>query len=247
MRNQAQHSWMVIVIKLFNLLIAAIHRNGILNQIVRTDGEKVRLLRKDVCQHCRSRHLNHHAKRNLRVERQTFVCQFLARLCCKLLCRTQLLNRRDHGKHDPERSVYAGTVKRPELGLEQLRIIQANADRTITEKRIFFRRDLQHCGRFVSADVQRPYGHRAVLRRLQCSAVDRKLFLLRRQLRPVHIKKLAAEQTNTVSPARNRVLDLRRRGDIGFHLDHGAVLGTGFAGPICFKCLLPRGKYISLV
>ena len=138
-----------------NLLVDAVHRAGVLNQVIRADREEVNLLRQHIRADSRHRNLDHNADLDVRVEGYTFRGQHVLRLLEHLLCITHLIHRRNHREHDTQITVLRGTQQRAKLNQKQLRLIQANADRAVAEERILFLLQRQ-CGHFlVAADVQR--------------------------------------------------------------------------------------------
>src|SRR5690606_37861644 len=101
--NEAQHldyCWMIRFIHLRDALIHTIDSKCKLDEIIRTDAEKVNFLRKHISNHHCRWYLNHTAHRDLLIEHNAFRTQLLLRFLKRSLCRSNLINRCNKWKHD---------------------------------------------------------------------------------------------------------------------------------------------------
>ena len=98
-------------------LVGAVHRQAVLNEIVRADGEEIDLARQQIGSVCRRRNLDHHADRHLRHDFAP-AHELRARVGDHLPRLAHLLDARHERKHDPELPVTRGPQQRAQLHLE---------------------------------------------------------------------------------------------------------------------------------
>ena len=113
--NEPQHGRMLRRIEVCHSGVAALDRKRILRQVVRADGEKVRLLREHIRADRRDRDFDHDADLDVRVIVYALCVEQIPRLAEHLLRVAQLVDRRDHREHDAQVAVPGGAQQRAQL------------------------------------------------------------------------------------------------------------------------------------
>src|SRR5919107_1511446 len=161
-------------------------------------------------------------------ELRSFVLQLAAALLDELFSGVQFHSIHDHGKHNSQVAVRGGAQDRAQLRLEELGHVQTHPDAAPPQEWVLFL-GLVHAGQvLVPAHVQRADYDRPLAERLGHFAVSPVLFLLRRQLRPLHKQELCAEESHSLRSPLESALRLFRRADVGCDLDALTVSGTSF-------------------
>src|ERR1035437_652025 len=127
----------------------------------------------------------------------------------------RFVNGRNHWDHyfqislrrSPDQGTNLRAKKRLKFGI--------NPHRTITEKGIFLRRQLQIFQRLVTADIQSSDDYRTTASGCQRPAIDFKLFVLLRRRFAVEKKHFGAEEADAFRPRSNRCSRFVGAGDVG--------------------------------
>ena len=141
-------------------LVHPIDGQGVLDQVVGADGEKVGVLGQQIGHGHRRGHLDHDAHLELRVEGHPLGGQLPLYVFQHLASLQQLSHPGDERKHHPHLAVHRSAQDGPKLGAEQGRLLEAVADGPEPQGRVYLRGQLQGTGELVPADVQGADVHR---------------------------------------------------------------------------------------
>ncbi len=124
--------------KLSKIICLPVACQGILCQVIGPDREKINLF----CQFLRnqngSRRLDHNTDLRIFLVRNALGIQFCHHFLTCSFAFLHFPHRCDHRKHDRYFPISGSAVQSPELGAEYFGTVQADADRTYTQGRIFF-------------------------------------------------------------------------------------------------------------
>ena len=238
--DTAQHCRVQGSIQLLYLSIPAVHRDGVLGQVIGADAEEVCLLRHQVGGQSSSRCFNHHAQCNLRVVLQAFAAQLLLTFLQQTAGCADFLHAGDQRQHNLDVFLLRSrTQQRTQLGLKKRLFAQTVTDGAPTQKRVLLAAHLQIGDLLVSTDIQRADDDLLALHQMGNTAVRFQLFLLIRHSRTVHEQKLGAEQPDSFRSVFQSSLCFHHAADVGIQL-------VASAGGICGR-LVPINRQHRLL
>ena len=224
------------VVEMGHGLVGAVDGQGVLDQVVGADGEKLQPLDEGAERHGRRRHLDHAAHLDMLVK----FCLALAQLALGLFDHGEglddLAGMGEHGDQEAHLAELGGAQDGAQLGEEDLRLGQAVTDRAQAERRI--RLDAlgpaQGAGLLVGADVESANGYRLAGHGLDHGLVGLELLFLVGNVIPVHEQEFGAIQAYPIGIDAFRVVGVLRHLDIHFESDVDAVKrrGAGGAQPV---------------
>ena len=134
--DQSQHGRIGGIVQIRDFFVAAVDGQGVLDQVVRADAEEIHFLDEMVDHHHGRRNFDHHADRDLAIERHAAFLEIFHHVGQNHFRLPQFLQRRDQGKHDMHVSHGAGPQDGPQLRAKQRQIPQRQADAPQTQERI---------------------------------------------------------------------------------------------------------------
>ena len=181
-------------------IVAAVDRQQILDEIVGADAEELAMARQEVDRGRRARNLDHAAHFHLLVKLHLAFPEFLLRFFQNCIGARQLVHAADHRIHHAHPSKRAGPEDGPQLLLEQLRVLQAEADRPEAQKRIglVVGQPGNALQRFVAAQVERANDHGVGRKGRDDRPVARKLLVFAGQSRGIQVEILRAKESNSL-------------------------------------------------
>ena len=212
--------------------ISAVHGQGVLRQVVAADGEEVGLGGDQIGGDRSGRRLHHDP--HLRHRAPEFGGEFGHHGPH----RPQLRKAGDHRRHDLGRGLHP--QDRPQLGAQQLRPREANANPAQAQRRVLFMRQRQIGHRLVAAYVQGADDQRPAIQRLGDRLVGGQLLGLVRRGGAVEEQEFGAQQAAALGAGLDRGQGLAGGAQVGEDLDPRSVrhsagilrggLGGGAAG-----------------
>ena len=204
--------------------IAAIGREGVLQQVVRSEAHEAELARVGVRHKDGRRDLEHHPKVHV-PDRLAFRDQFRPRPVDETTERRYVASIRDHRRHHLHSSLEGGAVARAQLRHEDVRPVVGHAERADSEEwvRLPFEREIGNG--FVAAHVEQADRHRM---RRACGddlAIRLGLLALRRRSRSLEKQEFGPEESDAARAQGYRARSLTRRADIGEQIDRDSVSG----------------------
>ena len=174
--------------------VAAIHRKGVLGEIVRANREEIRFLGKNLGHHSHDRNFRHDAARHGGdPERTGFLSQNRLRV-------KQFRHRCDHRKHDAQIPELGSAKQSAKLRAEDFRPVKPDADAAFAKEWVVFFRNRQISERLVSPDVKRADNHGTVRAEGKGDGfVFFKLLVFARGRGALHEQKLRAQQADAVA------------------------------------------------
>ena len=137
----------------------------------------------------------------------------------------EILDAGDHGEHHRQRAELGRPVDRPQLCLEQLGPLEAQADPADAEERVVLDGDVQVRSVLVPADVQRAHDQREAVELADHRRHRLVLLVLARRLVPAEEQELGAHQPDALGTRLDGGGRLARAIDVGDDLDAVAVGG----------------------
>ena len=159
---------MIGVIELAQVGVLAVYRQGVLGQVVGTNGEEGGFLCQLVGQHGSGGGFHHHANGNI-LGFDALLGQLCPHLGAQRLGLLQLPHGSHHGEHHHQVAVGRGPENGPELGTENFLPGQADSQTPQTQSGIFFLLKAHIVHLLVRTNVQGTNDHRAVAHGLICS------------------------------------------------------------------------------
>ncbi len=202
---------------------------GVLGQVVGADGEEVHLLGQHVGHDGGGGGLDHDAVLHVLAVGHALLVQLLAHLGQDGFNLQHLLQVGDHGEHDVQLAVYRRAQQRPQLGAEDIRLLEADADGPVAHGGVLLPLDAEVGGLLVAAQIQGTHHHRPGSQPGQHLLIDLKLSLLGGEIGAVQVDELAAEQPNAAAPPGNHRVDVPQTADVGAHQNLVAALGHRLA------------------
>ena len=139
-----------------------------------------------------------------------------------------LREHRDHRQHDAKLAPAGSLQQRADLGAQQSRAVEGEADGAPAERRIFLMRDVLEIGQhLVAADVDGAEGDRLVARDVEHVAVEPLLRLGAREGGGDHELQLGAEQADAGRARFGELRQVDRQAGIHHQVDLDAVLALG--------------------
>ncbi len=223
------------------LRMAAVDGQAVLGQVIGADAEEVHLACEYRCQQrCRG-HFDHDA------DLQVAYFDLFAQTLHHVTRGTPFLHRTDHGEHDPQRATIGRGEQGAQLGFENLRALQAQANATHTEEGVFLGRHRPVWQGLVAADIQRTHHQRAPVQRIEHAPV---LALLRgviRRLGMLHEHQLGAQQAHRFRAQLHGVGGFTAGTDIGRHFHTHTVTGLRFAEALGMRLLAPLLRRLTFM
>ncbi len=225
-RHQLQHRRMQGVVEVRHGIVGAVDGQGVLDQVVGADGQKIQLLGEALHHERGGRNFDHAADLDaFIVGRMLGVQAFLGGLDV-VQGLVQLRQRTQHRDQHLHAAVVRGAQDRAQLRMKQVRLGQAQADGAQAQRRVRALTALHLRQLLVRAQVQGADGDRQAFQAFRHAAVGQELLFLVRQFRPVHEQEFAAEQADAGSAVFVHQRDVLRQFDIGMQLHRCAVQGA---------------------
>src|SRR5210317_1458870 len=142
------------LVKVGNMLVAAIDRQTILDQIVGANREKIDFFSQQISNQNSRRGLNHDADFDIFIEDNTFRDQVLPYSLKELLTEADLCYTGDHREHNAKRSERRSPENRPQLNPEQVNLFERESDGTQAHRRIHFIGEVELRNKLVTSDIQ---------------------------------------------------------------------------------------------
>ena len=214
--------------------VHAVHRGGVLAEIVGADAGKIHLPDRHVRDQRDGGNLDHDAGPD-GSKGFTLGLQLLPNLPQRGFCPADIVHAAHHGEHDPKIPRHGGPQRGPKLGLKNLRVGEAQAQRPVSQEGVLFLRQLQAVQLLVPADVQSPQSHRPPFKGLQNPGVNLHLLVLPGQGIPAHVEEFRSEQAHAVGETGG--LQLLRGGgtDVELHVDADTVPGNRLCALVFFR------------
>ena len=113
------------LVQVADVLVRPIDGQRVLNEIVRADGEEIRLGGQNVRDNRGGRHLDHDSDRNIGIVRDSLGIQLRAQLAHERLHLPQLLHAGDDREHDLDLAERRGAKQRAQLRAEHVAMFHA--------------------------------------------------------------------------------------------------------------------------
>ena len=227
-----------------DLRVAAVDREGVLDEIVRADAEEVHVRREERGDDSGGRGLDHDADLHVVGVLLALVGELDLGLLDELLHALDLADADDHRHHHCGLAVEASTQNGLDLREEEVMPVEADAQRAVAEERVLLRVDVEIGQGLVAADVHRADDADVAAAFLDRSAVCLELILLRRDRRRAHEDELGAEQPDALRTVGQCVVHVHVRADVRRQLDARAVLCDG--GEILERGVVRREFFLLL-
>ena len=197
--HQAQHRRVQGVVQVVDIFVAAVDGQGILDQIIGADAEKIHVLGQDVGNDGGGWNFHHDAHRDVLVKGDVLAAQFLLGLFQEFLGLEQLFDPGYHREHDGGVAVMAGPQDSTQLGLEDVGLLEAEADGAQAHYRVDFFLDFPQGGKqLVAAEVQGTDDGIVRADRLDHILVGLEMVLLAGDILTVEVEKFGAVQADTL-------------------------------------------------
>ncbi len=199
-----------------HLLVGAIDRQRVLDQVVGSDREEVDLLGEGVGHQRCAGDLDHHPDGDLPAELDPLVLQVLHDVVEDHLGLAQLHQRADHGEHDADVALGAGAHDGAQLALEHGDVVQAHADRAVAQERVALGTGGLALGVLVRAQVEGAEDQRLALEPPQGFGGGLVVILLRRLTGLTgEVKELGAVEADALCAAIDGLVDALGDLDVG--------------------------------
>src|SRR5437870_4723348 len=187
------------LVKMRDLLVHAIDRKRILNEIVCSNTEKIDLGCEHACADGCAWDLYHRANLESFGHIDFGAAQFLSAFIEHRDRPAQFIQPGDHRKHDFYVADGAGTENSAQLRLEDVYILKTETDRAPAKKRVQLIGDI-YCTRsqFIAAEIKRSNNQRIRPDALRDFSINFVLFVLAWQSRSVQIQKLGAIKSDAL-------------------------------------------------
>ena len=234
------------IVKVIQLRVLPVDSQRILGEVIGPYAEEVHFFCQQIANHNCGRSLYHNAL--LYVCKRNFLfSQLFLYFLHNLLDLSYFLYRNDHRIHNGDRSKYTRPEQRPQLGLENIRLAQANTDRPVSHRRVFLMIQPEIIRLFIRANVQCPDNHFFARHHLSCLFICLKLFLLGREIVPANIKEFTSEQPDTSGVILQCIPNIADTADISIDFDFSSIQSYVFFPLHLLKDLLLFGFLTSPV
>ena len=163
------------------------------------------------------------------------------------ICVHHFFNGNDHGEHNADMSICTCPQKSPELCLQNLFLIQADADCPVSKERIFFLWKLKIIQAFIAADVQSPDGQLTFSQKLSRLSVYIELLFLRWKMVALHVEELTSEKSDSVNPELHGIFHVFQASHVSAYLQLSAVCRNGGKSAGFFQFLLASIKLVCFL
>jgi len=205
--------------------IPAIHRQGVLGEVVGADAEEVADAGQVIGHEDRRRGFNHDAEGHGFGRRDPLLGERPRLLPQNPSGLHHLVHARDERNHDPEVAPPGGAEDRPELGPEDLLPVQADPHRTPPQGRIRFGGGLERGRELVPSEVKGPDGHRMGSEGRPDSPEVGGLLIFGGQLRLPGHQKLGSQEAHADRAVPHGEVDLLRQVHVPLEGDGAAIRG----------------------
>jgi hypothetical protein len=180
--------------------IPAVHRQRVLDEIVRADTEEGDGTGQRVRGDRRGRRLHHDTQRHVGPVRHAAAGKVAGGLVQQLARAVHLVQCHDEREHDPDVAVHRSAKKRSQLCREKIHPVEAHTNRAPAESGVRLA-GVASNRQLVAADVECADDHRPAPERLYHAAVRPVLLLLVRHGGPADDQKLGAHQSHALGAA----------------------------------------------
>ena len=209
-----------------DLLVAAVDRQRVLDQVVGTDREELQPAQEHADGQRRRRNLDHAADADVLVVGDALVAQAQLGLLDRGQRLVDLVRVREHRHQQLDLAVVRGAQDGAQLRLEHRRFGQRQADRAQAERRVGLDAVGEHLVEvrpLVVAEVEGADGHRPPLHAAHDLAVGLELLVLAGHVAAAEEEELGAEQADALGPRLQRCRNVARHLDVGEQFDVDAV------------------------
>ena len=215
-----------------HVLVAAVDGQGVLDQVIGADGEKIDLGSEQVRDDHRTRHLDHHPEFDFRGVGQPVGIEGSGGLADTFPGLLQFGQGADERQQDAQPAVHRGPQQGAQLGMEQGLFVEREADGAQAERRVGLPVDPgrgpgQEVAALVAAHVQGAHGHRMGGRIGQQTGAGGHQLLLGGRPLPLQIDELAAEQADALTAVVEHGRQFLEPLDVGAQAHRVAVHGLG--------------------
>ena len=214
------------IVQLGDPVVVAVHRQQVLGQVVAADGDEIDHPHQAIDLIHRRWHFHHDAD-SRRSNRYPVFPQLHLGTTQQIQRLAQLADAADHWKQDRQIGIdRAGPQHRPQLRLEQVGLIQADADAAPAQKRILLT-DGKIRQRLVATHIQGAQHHRMRFHDSQHSGVDGGLLFLAGETIAQKEMQLRAIQPHALHPTVASGGDIGEQAGIGMQFQAMLVQGLG--------------------
>ena len=194
--EQAQDRRMRRRVEMRDSLVHPVHRDRILNEIVRADAEKIHLAREPVSRDGGARNLDHRADFCLMIESVAFALQ--VRLAFRQASQSppQFLQPRDHREHDLHVPHGAGANDRAQLRFEDVGILETKTNGPLAQERIQLIIRAHRSRHLVAPQIKGPNDQRMRANLFRHFSIGRVLLLFTREGRAIQVEKFRPIKAN---------------------------------------------------
>ena len=198
---------------------------GVLGQVVGADAEEVDFLGQTVAVDGGGRGLDHDADLHILAVGDALMLEVALDFLAQLLGFPHFPHAGDHGEHDAQLAVGRGAEQGAQLGAEDLRAGQADAQGAHAHGGVVLFGQVKVADLLVGADVQRADDDLFAIHVGQDMLVGLELLVLGGEGGGVQIEELAAEQADAAAVVDLHGVDVLGRADVAVDADGLAVLG----------------------
>ena len=223
--DQAQHRQMMGIVEAAQVIVLAVAGQGVLGQVVGTDAEEIHFLGQTVTADSSSRRFDHDTDLNVLAVGDALFLEVALDFLTHTLGFPDFPDAGDHGEHDAQLAEGRSTEQRTQLGAENLRPGQADAQSAHTHGGVVLLGQVEVTDLFVGADVQRADDDFLAVHIRQNGLVCLELLIFGGEIVGVEVEELAAEQTDAAAVVDLHGMHVLRRTDVAVNADGLAVLG----------------------
>ena len=223
--QQAQHCRVVRVIKTSQIIVLAVTGQGVLGQVIGAAAEEIHFLGQTVTHDGRCRGFDHDADLHILRKGNALSFQVALDFLAVLFGFAHFPHAGHHGEHDAQLAERGSTVKGTQLGLEDFRAGQADAQSAHAHSRVILFGQVKVADLLVRADIQRADDNFLASHISQNLFVGFKLLVLGGVIRAVQVQELAAEQADAAAIVDLYGMYVVRGANVAVNADALAILG----------------------
>ena len=212
-----------MVVEFSDVGVAAVASQRVLNEVVGADGEEVYILSEYRRHYSSSRSLNHDTNLYVFSVSLAFMSQFQLSFFDEFLNLLEFCYVDDHRHHDANFAVYTSAQNSLQLRQEEVLALQADADCTVAQERVFFFRNVEVRQRFVTADIHGTDNAEVALALFNSFFVSLELVFFIGDILTAHEYELRTEQAYALGAILEGVIHVHMRADVGHEVNLHAV------------------------
>ena len=216
--DHAEDCFVMRIVEVIQFRVLTVKSEGVLGQVVGSDTEEINHLSKLVADDRCCRSLDHDSLfRKFVLDLLLFELCFY--FCYDLIDLLYFLCGSDHRIHDGKISINSGTKKCTELCLKDIRLCQADTDRTISQSRVILVSEVEVIYLFVSTDIKGTDDNFLAGHHLYCLFVSLELLFLCREVISSKVKEFASEKTDSAGIILKNITDVTNTSDVRVDVD----------------------------